>query len=300
MYAASILTLLKPWRHPDDIKRPGQSWKDALNDFLSTAEGRLLDIMDNIEHRHDAQATAESKQSASNMFDEIDTQGDENIEIEDYEPDNGPYRMSSLEITQEMIDKAQYEMEDRRDVIYRAQAIQIGQSKGLFNASQQPTQSSHNRATDADMNALKNWLYLLEWELSVAHTAQTHTDQIPNSTVDIGDVELIIPQESIVDSPRGNVDLVPMHEKLIDPVQPASLFREQQRAYGMVQWHLMRTVSAQDYDPSLRVPQLLMLLTGEGGTGKSKVIQTITEEFKRLRIAHKLIKAAFTGMRSIH
>jgi hypothetical protein len=38
-----------------------------------------------------------------------------------------------------------------------------------------------------------------------------------------------------------------------------------------------------------------MLLVGEGVTGKSRVIQTITEQFKRQGAAHTLIKSAFTG-----
>lgn len=39
-----------------------------------------------------------------------------------------------------------------------------------------------------------------------------------------------------------------------------------------------------------------MIIHGEGGTGKSRVIQSITKKFEELRAKHLLIKAAYTGM----
>jgi len=39
-----------------------------------------------------------------------------------------------------------------------------------------------------------------------------------------------------------------------------------------------------------------MLIHGEGGTGKSKVIQTITEYFAHRGVTHMLLKAAYTGV----
>ncbi|KZT50436.1 hypothetical protein CALCODRAFT_425069, partial [Calocera cornea HHB12733] len=41
---------------------------------------------------------------------------------------------------------------------------------------------------------------------------------------------------------------------------------------------------------------LLMVLYGEGGTGKSRVIQTITKRFRQMNLQHILIKAAYTGI----
>ncbi|QRV77239.1 ATP-dependent DNA helicase PIF1 [Ceratobasidium sp. AG-Ba] len=47
-------------------------------------------------------------------------------------------------------------------------------------------------------------------------------------------------------------------------------------------------------------PQLLLLMIGEGGTGKSRVIQTIIQEFRRLGKEEWLIKGAFTGSAASH
>lgn len=42
-----------------------------------------------------------------------------------------------------------------------------------------------------------------------------------------------------------------------------------------------------------------MIIHGEGGTGKSRVIQSITKKFEELRAKHLLIKAAYTGMAAL-
>ena len=39
-----------------------------------------------------------------------------------------------------------------------------------------------------------------------------------------------------------------------------------------------------------------MILTGEGGMGKSGVIQSVMEYFKRQNVPHKLGKGAYTGI----
>ncbi|KAF8579865.1 hypothetical protein K439DRAFT_1268395, partial [Ramaria rubella] len=43
-------------------------------------------------------------------------------------------------------------------------------------------------------------------------------------------------------------------------------------------------------------PQLLMQIQGEGGTGKSKVIQTVTEYFATQESCVMFLKAAYTGI----
>ncbi|KAJ3964156.1 hypothetical protein EV361DRAFT_766577, partial [Lentinula raphanica] len=43
-------------------------------------------------------------------------------------------------------------------------------------------------------------------------------------------------------------------------------------------------------------PPLQMLIHGEGGTGKSKIIATITELFRSKHVQDMLIKSAYTGV----
>ncbi|KAI0085326.1 hypothetical protein BDY19DRAFT_870126, partial [Irpex rosettiformis] len=65
---------------------------------------------------------------------------------------------------------------------------------------------------------------------------------------------------------------------------------DQRRAYDIVAAHL------NDYLSGRNPNQLLMIIHGEGGTGKSQVIQTITEYFTSRRMSSLLMKGAYTGI----
>lgn len=68
------------------------------------------------------------------------------------------------------------------------------------------------------------------------------------------------------------------------------LNEEQRRAYDIVNWHLEETMIGR------KPPQLLMMIPGEGGVGKSKVIQTITRNFQSRDVGNWLVKGAYTGI----
>ena len=65
---------------------------------------------------------------------------------------------------------------------------------------------------------------------------------------------------------------------------------DQRRAFDIIAWHLDR--SLEGYSP----PLLRMIIYGEPGTGKSKVIQTISEYFRQRGASHLLSKNAYTGV----
>ncbi|KAF8836901.1 hypothetical protein BDN67DRAFT_871677, partial [Paxillus ammoniavirescens] len=65
---------------------------------------------------------------------------------------------------------------------------------------------------------------------------------------------------------------------------------DQFRAYNIITWHLNQTLAGEN------PPPLRMIIHSEGGTGKSKVIQTVTEYFTCKGAKHKLLKVAYTGV----
>ena len=78
----------------------------------------------------------------------------------------------------------------------------------------------------------------------------------------------------------------------LSAVEPKNILTNQQCTYDydIVDWHLQETIANQE------PPQLLMIIPGEGGVGKSKTLQTITENFAAHGVAHVLVKAAYTGI----
>jgi PIF1-like helicase len=90
----------------------------------------------------------------------------------------------------------------------------------------------------------------------------------------------------------AEVELIPSIPMQLSEVLPTigvdCLFPDQHWAYDIVDWHLQETIKG--HNP----PQLLMIIPGEGGVGKSETIQAITENF---RSKHKpLVKGAYTGI----
>ncbi|KAJ3970272.1 hypothetical protein EV361DRAFT_786151, partial [Lentinula raphanica] len=65
---------------------------------------------------------------------------------------------------------------------------------------------------------------------------------------------------------------------------------DQRRAFDIVKWHLEQTLAGSS------PPPLRMIIHGEGGTGKSKVIATITDLFRKMNVPSMLVKSAYTGV----
>lgn len=112
-----------------------------------------------------------------------------------------------------------------------------------------------------------------------------------DETINENDVEMISTTlEQCIDTDVERFTAIcPMREPL-SPIDADKLLKDQRRAYDIVSWHLQEVLKKND------PPQLLMLIPGEGGVGKSKTIQTITANFVSLNAGDMLVKAAYTGI----
>ena len=79
-------------------------------------------------------------------------------------------------------------------------------------------------------------------------------------------------------------------EEALDGLDVSHLKPDQARAYGIIKWHLDQTLNGAS------PPPLRIALYGEGGTGKSRVIQTVTDAFKARGAGRILVKAAYMGV----
>jgi len=79
-------------------------------------------------------------------------------------------------------------------------------------------------------------------------------------------------------------------ESALNPVDVSALDQEQYRAFDVICQHLDLTLSGHSPQP------LRMIMYGAGGTGKSRVIQTVTKMFRERGVSLLLIKAAYTGI----
>ena len=73
-----------------------------------------------------------------------------------------------------------------------------------------------------------------------------------------------------------------LDEDANDVFEEDRLLNDQRRAFDIVKWWVDGEINGE------KQPQLLMLLHGEGRTGKSKVIQTISDYFAKKNIGNCL------------
>ena len=66
-----------------------------------------------------------------------------------------------------------------------------------------------------------------------------------------------------------------------------SLTDDQWHAYDIADWHARETIIGN------MPPQLLMMIPGEGGVGKSRLIQTMTQNFQVHNVSHWWVKGAY-------
>lgn len=79
-------------------------------------------------------------------------------------------------------------------------------------------------------------------------------------------------------------------ESNFTPVEVEGLLQDQRCAYDIIDWHLNKMLKGNEPQ------QLLMIIPGKGGVGKSKTIQTITENFVQRGAVHLLAKSVYTGI----
>jgi hypothetical protein len=58
-YCASMLSLLKPWRHIQKLKDDDESWENAFNKFIKDAPPKVHNILAGIQYYYDCKAAAE-------------------------------------------------------------------------------------------------------------------------------------------------------------------------------------------------------------------------------------------------
>ena len=166
-----------------------------------------------------------------------------------------------------------------REEVHGQLAIEIARQARIFPSTEHNWSiRSGNEAHNASGDDIRK---LLEWKTKMHQDVLTQNqddesyaeDDAVNST---SGVEHLLPSDSSAshESNRGAV-LMLAPEKPLSPMSPADLNEAQLRAYNIIVDHLHETLAGRDPQP------LRMILYGEGGTGKSKVIQTVSDAFER-------------------
>ena len=287
-YCASTIALLKPWRNlKTDLKPPDQTWEGAFEDFLDHASWRDKRIIAGLQYFHECASAAVANDSADSAFSRRLSQDAEDTHHEDEDV---------LAVNEGLSEEGLVELKATavpyREQLHGLLAIEVARRAKIFSNEDSSwsckTTPLLRIATDEDLQMISSWASQLQANVEQKNarpipTPPTQTDQ--NGSIEpLADQAVSTPTISLLSQVLVN------SEEALDGINVAQLKQDQARAYGIIKWHLEQTLKGAD------PPPLRMVLYGEGGTGKSRVIQTVAKAFNARGSGHMLVKAAYTGV----
>lgn len=309
-YCACVLVLFKPWRDmATDLKDENESWSDAFSRFREQCAPWIIRALGGLQYYHECKSSADEQQGEvvpTDDFVETGTQSN----TQDLDGDT--------EMVEDIGDEAQSEptllcnedtlkallasVTPRRELEHAALAIEAAKSARIFGEDlprwNLGNSASIAHATEDDLERLKRWKIQLltdvEKQDAVFQEPERDNSQSFGPNIHIpASVELLQHVDQSVANAEDEHDSggSSIISESLEPASVKDLRPDQFRAFDIVRWHLDQTLGG-----AIDLPPLRMIMSGEGGTGKSKVIQTITREYERRGVRYLLVKAAYTGV----
>ena len=294
-YCTCMLLLLKPWQNPTtDLKSPKATWSEAFSQFLSSASKKSKDIIASIQYFYESHAAADEEQEKQDK--------ENNIPAHLHHQTGDDARGSDCELdedaedgffTEEGLTSLMASQTPLREELHGRHAVELAKYAKIFTGDlslwqTDPNSTPISNATGDDLTKLIEWKKQLEASVN-AQNSGFDSPQVQEA-LNPGDVRCL--DMDTLDSDTGTVSeiMAEVAEVSITAVNPSQLKPDQFRAYNIITWHLDQTLAGN------KPPPLRMIILGEGGTGKSKVIQTVTEYFIQKGAKSLLLKAAYTGV----
>lgn len=292
-HCASMLALLKPWRDITDIKKPSDLFSSTFENFVSHAPEIVTRIITNIQYFHDCADKAKSERErdlgfacstatldAGEHLDDNANENDEDIVME------GEKEVDDEFISDDDIVNASENCGSARELLYADVALNIAEEFGFFDEEQYTTISTPaNPAKPASHEDLQK---SLEWEKTITLFDEPHIDCPPPGAPDHDTGN---PFSTPVNN-NSSISHANGHNPSLQnsTIAPPYLNEEQTMAFNIVAHHLMEHLQGKD------PPQLLMAVHGQGGTGKTRLLEAITSLFSDLGCADLFAKTALTGV----
>ena len=272
------------------IKTVSQTWQDAYDNFIWTGPPSLRDTIGNLQYEcRDAAAADTEEQELAVNADE--RQGDRYVSTEDEENDVGvgEDHDQRSDLTEVDLQALIAQKQSTKEAGHGRAAVSIARSVGMFSdgdgdASEYATGARKFRSDD--VGKLKGWKVAMEKQNTRSESFEEDVEQGEE-----GGVSSISPL--MTDTPdEGGATLVSSNHppNATNGCDVFDLKEDQSRAYSMITNHLHAELQGQ------KPLQLLMQTRGEGGTGKTKVIQMVTATFEDLGASGRLLKGAYTGI----
>jgi hypothetical protein len=280
-YCASMLALLTPRTDIGQLKSDSQSFKQAYDEFMSKADEQTIHIVDNIQYHYECTDSAQRKHEKVNTDNNI-------IPMEGAEPEDGlsVSALHEFHTTQGIVEYNQQDVDNtlaaqfsHEEKLFADVAVNIAFDHGIFNEEKMSTcwKDLSKSATDDDLIRFQ--------ELERMVKAVTKNKMEPDRRGDINPVGLGSTDESVTE-----LGAETMPDIVADRTHTDVLNGKQLKAHDIVMNHLIAHLDGK------RPKQVLMMVTGQGGTGKSTLLNAITTTFEKVNAHHLLGKTALSGV----
>ena len=289
IFEASMLALLKPWRSLTDLKRPNQTFREAYDDFLCEASSETCRIIKNIQYFHECGEHA--RQRTDTIIDTEETcRTTVWTEIED--PAEGPLGGEEVNdehfedlITEEDISRVIDQPFSSREYLFAEKAIDIGLKSGALQIRKDNATYADPAplATENDLRNFQNWHALLD--ASESRDEEQISIPMASEILPLRDINLDMVYEC---EPTASTITRESHSSIGS--SECILNERQTMVHRIVTNHL------QDHLLGKNPPQRLLIVHGQGGTGKSALLNAISSTFEELGASHLLANTATSGV----
>nr|GAT49182.1 predicted protein [Mycena chlorophos] len=290
-YCAQVMLLLKPWRRIPDILGSYPTFDEAFEDFMATSRAKARDIIRNIQYFHDCTDAANERKAAARLAEKewkraprnSDDDGEADFE---HETDN-----PLVNLTEEDVKAARLNRYAVRETVFGIKAMDVAYRIGIFDRDALGLQVDFQGVERASEEELETYDRVNKQVMSFTRRKGVidHSELVEPVNGDVvvggGGVELSRDAGDVVD--MGD----PLAEKALLHASIASKLNDEQRlAHDIIADHLQDTMQGREPE------QLLMIVRGEGGTGKTVLINSVSRLFDALDSSDILAKTATTGV----
>lgn len=304
-YYGLVSTLFIPWSFSNPPNPQQISWKDWFQSQLPSLSLRVIQLIDNLSLLHKSRVEAKfdrmqrSIQEASNDFDDQNNTDGPCVDGLSLESDDEMFEQTGFEDEDQEWDKAGISSLAHRidDQLYTMEGIDSTWDFGYLKDDRDVEISLDNIPRVSLYHSslpLRQLSTLIEWQL------KSHS----HSEVEVLDFSEPFEHESTESESISHIYLTDMSEfetRITNLVMEFQLNKKQLLAFKIVAHHSMSL----DHDSSSHLiglgprNQLLMGMFGEGGTGKSRVIDAICKWFSDLDRKNEILITATTGAAAI-
>ena len=293
LFEAAMLALLKPWRNLSDIKGAHNDFRDAYEHFLGSASAETKDTIKNINFYYECFDTVKTRQGTdsdpvfmgeSAIHDGVDDNVADVLWSTDASDGDGTNCENT--ITEEAIMSAANNPYNAGELLHADVAISIGWEAGALDVSDDEVVASKH-ASPASMEHLQ---LAAAWEQTLNGKPSPYEENVEPIALSVANAtfEDVLPNAQADVQGEPSVTLSSTSPLCIDAVD--GLNEKQKIVHTIISNNLRAHL--QNQNPI----QILMIVHGQGGTGKTTLLNAISKTFENHGASKLFAKTALSGV----